>query len=92
VDAYLAKTPADKAAQTRAERKENTSADTFKRLKADKPRSEMSATEGKIFDMTQVERNLYEKKLQAELLKVKYPGDKKLIEDALALIKKYRTE
>jgi hypothetical protein len=88
VDAYNAKSPRDKAAETRAKNNE----DTFKRLKADKPRSEMSATEGKIYDMSQAERNAYEKKLQLELSTVKYPGDKKLIENALALIKKYRTE
>jgi hypothetical protein len=88
VEAYNALSPADKAAQTRAKNNE----DTFKRLKATVPRSEMSATEGKIFDMTQAERNAYEKKLQSELSTVKYPGDKKLIENALALIKQYRTE
>jgi uncharacterized protein YjaG (DUF416 family) len=64
--------------------------DTFKALKQDVPRSEMSITEGKIFDMTQAERNAYEQTLKTELSKAKYDMDKKLIQNALNLIEKYR--
>ena len=49
--------------------------DTFKALKQDVPRSEMSITEGKIFDMTQAERDAYEIKLHNEMKNAKniYP-------------------
>jgi hypothetical protein len=50
----------------------------------------MSITEGKIFDMTQAERNAYEQTLKTELSKAKYDMDKKLIQNALNLIEKYR--
>jgi hypothetical protein len=63
---------------------------TYKSLKADKPRSEMTKTEGKIFDMTQAERDIYEGKMKEELSKAKYPMDKQLINTALKLIEKYR--
>lgn len=64
--------------------------DTFKALKQDVPRSEMGLTEGKIFDMTQAERNAYRKTLTAQLNTPKlYPMDKQLIENALKLIDKY---
>ena len=64
--------------------------DTFKALKQDVPRSDMGLTEGKIFDMTQAERNSYKKTLTAQLNSPKlYPMDKQLIENALKLIDKY---
>lgn len=65
--------------------------DTFKALQQDVPRSEMGATEGKIFDMKQAERDVYEKKLKAQLMTPGlYPMDKQLLENALKLIDKYR--
>jgi hypothetical protein len=64
--------------------------DTFKALKQDVPRSEMSPTEGKIFDMTQAQRDAFEKSLRDQLPSIKYEGDVKLVKNALELLEKYR--